>query len=55
MMFVAKPAHKAAARSNDFMFVMIEASQRKDTTLPSLAGGAPAVNRILTGSKWLSF
>ena len=25
MMFVAKPAHKAAARSDDFMFVVIEA------------------------------
>jgi len=32
MMFVVKPAHKAA-RSNDFMFVVIEASQGEDTRL----------------------
>jgi hypothetical protein len=30
-MFIAKPAHKAAAMGDDFMFVMIEASQREDT------------------------
>src|SRR5712675_1889230 len=29
-MFVAKPAHKAAARSDDFIFVLIEASQGED-------------------------
>jgi hypothetical protein len=33
MMFVAKPAHKAAAKSDDFMFVVIEASQGEDTRL----------------------
>jgi hypothetical protein len=43
MMFVAKPAHKAAAKSDDFMFVVIEASQGEDTRLPSLTGGAPAL------------
>ena len=46
MMFVAKPAHKAAARSNDFMFVMIEANQPEDTRLPSLAGGAPTLQLL---------
>ena len=30
MMLVAKPAHKAAARSDDFMFVVIEASQAEE-------------------------
>jgi hypothetical protein len=29
-MFVAKPAHRAAAKSNDFMFVVIEASQAEE-------------------------
>jgi hypothetical protein len=33
MMFVAKPTHKAAARSDDFMFVVIEARQGEDTRL----------------------
>ena len=33
MMFVAKPAHKAAAKSDDFMFLVIEASQREDSRL----------------------
>ena len=33
MMFIARPTHKAAARSDDFMFVVIEASQREDTRL----------------------
>jgi hypothetical protein len=32
-MFVAKPAHKAAATKDDFMFVVIEASQDEDTRL----------------------
>jgi hypothetical protein len=42
-MFVAKPVHKAAARNNDFIFVVIEASQAEENkvvccrlTLPSL-------------------
>jgi hypothetical protein len=30
MIIVAKPAHKAAAKSNDFMFVVIEASQAEE-------------------------
>jgi hypothetical protein len=50
MMLIARPTHKAAARSDDFMFVVIEASQGEDTKLPSLAGGTPArqsyLNRI---------
>jgi hypothetical protein len=33
MRFVVKPAHKAAASSDDFMFVVIEASQGEDTRL----------------------
>src|SRR5438874_6752514 len=41
MMFVAKPTHKAAARSDDFMFVVIEASQREDTRLFVVADDAP--------------
>ena len=32
-MFVAKPAHKAAARSDGFMFIVIEASQGGETRL----------------------
>jgi hypothetical protein len=31
--FVAKPAHKAAARSDGFMFIVIEASQGGETRL----------------------
>jgi hypothetical protein len=34
-MFVAKPAHKAAARSDDFIFVVIEASQGEDNKVVS--------------------
>ena len=30
MMFIAKPAHKAAARIDDFMFVVIEATQTEE-------------------------
>src|SRR5439155_7974491 len=41
IMFVAKPAHKAAARSDDFMFVVIEASQGEDTRLFVVADNAP--------------
>src|SRR6266480_4321451 len=41
MMFVAKPTHKATARSDDFMFVVIEASQREDTRLFVVADDAP--------------
>jgi hypothetical protein len=33
MMFIARPTHKEAARSDDFMFVVIEASQGEDTRL----------------------
>ena len=33
MMFVAKPAHRAAAKSNDFMFVVIEASQGEENKI----------------------
>ena len=40
MMFIAKPTHKAAARSDDFMFVVIEASQREDTRLFVVADDA---------------
>ena len=40
MMFVAKPAHKAAARSDDFMFAVIEASQGEDTRLFVVADAA---------------
>jgi len=32
-MFVAQPAHKAATRNNDFMFVLIEASQGEDNKI----------------------
>src|SRR5436309_11093885 len=39
-MFVAKPTHKAVARSDDFMFVVIEASQREDTRLFVVADDA---------------
>jgi hypothetical protein len=31
MMFVAKPAHKAAATKDDFMFVVIDAGYGEDT------------------------
>jgi hypothetical protein len=41
MMFVAKPTHKAAARNDDFMFVVIEARQGEDTRLFVLADDAP--------------
>src|SRR5439155_11834540 len=41
IMFVAKPTHKATARSDDFMFVVIEASQREDTRLFVVADDAP--------------
>ena len=37
MTFIARPTHKAAARSDDFMFVVIEASQGEDTRLFALA------------------
>src|SRR2546429_2630878 len=40
-MFIARPRHKAAARSDDFMFVVIEASQGKDTRLFVVADDAP--------------
>jgi len=40
MMFDAKPAHKATARSDDFMFVLIEASQGEDTRLFVVADAA---------------
>jgi hypothetical protein len=40
MMFVAKPAHKAAARNDDFMFVVIEASKGEDTRLFVVADDA---------------
>ena len=30
MILVAKPAHKAAAKNNDFMFVVIEATQAEE-------------------------
>jgi hypothetical protein len=40
MIFVAKPTHKAAAKSDDFMFVVIEASQGKDTRLFVVDGDA---------------
>jgi hypothetical protein len=40
MMFIAKPAHKAAAKSDDFMFVVIEASQGGDTRLFVVAEAA---------------
>jgi hypothetical protein len=40
MIFVAKPAHKAAARSDDFIFVVIEANQGKDTRLFVVADAA---------------
>src|SRR5215216_294720 len=33
MMFIATPTHKAAVRSNDFMFVVIQASRGEDTRL----------------------
>jgi hypothetical protein len=33
MMFIAKPAHKEAARSDDFMFVVIEASQAEENKI----------------------
>ena len=37
MMFIAKPAQKAAARSVDFMFVVIEASQRQENKIVVVA------------------
>ena len=40
MMFVAKPAYTAAASSDDFMFVVIEASQGEDTRLFVVADAA---------------
>ena len=41
MMFVAKPTPKAATRRNDdFMFVVIEASQGKETRLFVVADDA---------------
>ena len=40
MMFVAKPAYTAAASSDDFMFVVIEARQGKDTRLFVIADAA---------------
>src|SRR4029077_14321308 len=46
-MFVAKPAHKAAARSDDFIFVVIEASQGEDKSLFVLP--APASSHRFEG------
>ncbi len=46
MMFIARPTHKAAARSEDFMFVVIEASQGEDTRLFVLADESPRGSRF---------
>ena len=40
-MFVAKPAHKAATMSDDFMFVVIEANQGEETRLFVIADDSP--------------
>ena len=42
MMLIARPTHKAVARSDDFMFVVIEASQREDTRLFVVADNCAA-------------
>jgi hypothetical protein len=49
MMFIARPTHKEAARSDDFMFVVIEASQGEDTRLFVLADESPRGSRRFDG------
>jgi len=55
MMLIARPTHKAAARSDDFIFVVIEASQAEENKVVCCSRRCAAETRPFDGLQLRQF